>query len=187
MVIGIIAVLLAVAAYQITRSRERVSLERALLDLQGRIVRAQSLAAVAGSRLGVMRDPVSPRLAYDASCTNDPLLQLWVRFNGGGTVEIPSRLEYNAGTDQVTVFCETFDLGVETQTTGVFNAPPPATVFAFAPSGRTVTPAGPVAPIYVQVGNPADSQTYGFRILPSGIVCAASVAGGALCDEDLGP
>ena len=86
-------------------------------------------------------------------------------------------------SDQVRVTCEIFDLSAVTQTGGVFNAPAAPVVFAFAPSGRTITPAGPAAPLYFELGSPTDSKTYGLRILPSGIMCPASAPGGPLCDE----
>ena len=183
-VVAIVAILGGVATYQVTRSRRRVTLERALYELQARIEQAQSLAAVAGSRLGTTRSGVD-RIVYDGSCTADANPQMWVRFNGN-QVEVPARLAYDDATDIMTVFCEVFDIAVVTDTNGVFVAPAAPLTFGFAPSGRTFTALGPSAPIFVQVGSPADPKTYGLRILPSGVICPASTAAGPMCDEELG-
>lgn len=183
-VVGIIAVLLGVAAYNITRSRRRIGLERAVSELEWRVSRAQSLAAVAGSRLGPPRTGTM-RVVYGANCTNDPQGQLWVRYLGSNTFEIPEAVNYNAATDQITVSCEVYDVTGRTPNATV-AAPAAPQTFAFAPSGRLLAPAGPVAPVFLQLAdNTGDSKTFGFRILPSGIMCPASVA--TACDEETGP
>lgn len=183
-VIGIVAILMGVAAFQLTQSRRRVTLERALFELHSRLLHAQSLAAVAGSRLGVGR--VAPRLVHRNGCTVDPAPQLWVRINGS-TVELPAQLEYDDAADTLFVDCDTVDVTAITQTNGVLNEPTAAVVFAFLPSGRTVVQGGPPAPVYIEVGSAGDPKTYGLRILPSGVICPASTLGGALCDEEVGP
>lgn len=185
-VVGIIAILLSVAGYQVTRSRRRVTLERAVVDLQGRLAEAQSLAAVAGSRLGPHLN--APRLVYAGNCpvaagqAGPDHPQLWISFNGN-TAEIPTQITYDPATDELTAQCETFDVAAVTQAAGAFNEPAAPVTFAFSPSGRLIG-----APsVYVEVGSATDNKTYGMRILPSGIMCPASTLGGPLCDEDAGP
>ena len=188
-VIGIVAIVVGVGAYNITRSRRRVSLERATEQLASRVQKAQALAAVAGSRLGPVRDPQpgrGQRLAYGANCTADPTLQLWVRFLPGQRVEIPAELVYDDATDVLTVNCEIFDLTAVTSGLGTIGLPAPGAVFGFSPAGRLIVPAGAPAPIFVQLVGTTDNHTYGFRVLPSGIVCRASTVGGALCDQETG-
>lgn len=188
-VVGIVAIVVGLAVFQFNQSRRRVSIERAMSDFQGRVLRAQSLASVAGSRLGPVADlaGAGARFVYGPTCTNQPAQQqLWIRFNGA-TVEIPAQLTYNDATDQLTVECETFDLAALTRGLAVFNAPAAGFVFGFSPNGRAITPAGPAAPIFVEVANPADFKTYAFRVLPSGVLCPATAVGGPLCDEEVGP
>jgi prepilin-type N-terminal cleavage/methylation domain-containing protein len=196
-VVAIVGLLVGVAAYNITRSRQRVSLERATFDLAGRLQRAQALAAVAGSRLGPVRDPLpgrGERFQYGAGCTAADLIagqrQIWIRFLAGNRVEVPGQLDYNPDTDTMTLQCEVFDLGLATTGLGAFVAPAAPVVFGFAPSGRLIYPAGgpvPPPPVFVQVADANDNKTFGFRVLASGIICPASVAGGPLCDEEAGP
>lgn len=191
-VVGIVAILTGVSVYNVTQSRRRVSVERALADLRGRIVRAQTLASVAGSRLGNVAG-AAPRFIYGAGCTAAPERQLWVRFNGA-TVEIPAQLRYNDATDQLTVECDTFDITVETRGMGALLAPPAGTLLGFSPTGRSLTPAGPAAPLYVQADTLGDPQKYGFRVLSSGVLCSAiepvvpaaafAAPAGPLCSED---
>lgn len=187
-VVGIAATLVGLAVYQFNASRERVTIERALADFQGRVMRAQALAGVAGSRLGpVAASAGASRFVYGPTCTDRPAeQQLWIRFNGA-TVELPSQLIYDEVADQLRVECETFDLNQITRGLGVFALPAPGFVFGFSPNGRTLTPAGPAAPIFVQVSNPADYKTYAFRVLPSGVMCPATTPGGPLCDQAAGP
>ncbi len=191
-VVGIVAILTGVAVFNVTQSRRRVTVERALADLRGRIARAQSLAAVAGSRLGNVVG--TPRFVYGAGCTAAPERQLWVRFNGG-TVEIPSQLRYDDLTDELTVQCDTFDIAAETRGIGTLLAPPAGTVLGFSPNGRSLTIAGPAAPLYVQADTLGDTRKYGFRVLSSGVLCSAmepavpaaafAAPAGPLCSEDL--
>lgn len=179
-VVGIVALLLGVGAYTLGQARRRVSLERASFDLAGRIQRAQALAAVAGSRLGVL--PGAQRFAYGATCTPDPEQQLWIRVQPGSRIEVPAQLVYDNATDVMTVDCEVFDLPVLAD--GTLASPAAGVVFGFTPAGHLVFPGVAPAPVFFQVSdNTGDSKTHGFRVLNSGIICPASVQVGALCDE----
>ncbi len=177
-VVGLLAIILGVGAYNLTRNRERASVQQSLQQLQGRIERVQSLAAVAGSRLG------TARVDYDASCTNGGAdTQLWVRFLTATTVELPSQIEYDAATDRLLVSCEVLDLAAESGGTATMLAPAPATVLAFSAAGRLINAAAPGNAVFVQLRAP-DQRTYGFRILTSGVFCKASLAAGPACDEE---
>lgn len=182
-VVGIVALLLGIGAYTLGQARRRVSLERASFDLAGQIQRAQALAAVAGSRLGVV--PGAQRFAYGATCTPDPEQQLWIRVQAGNRVELPTQLTYNNATDVITVDCVVFDIGALAN--GTLNSPLAGTVFAFTPSGHLIAQAGAVpVPVFFQVSDTeGDSKTHGFRVLNSGIICPSSNAGAGppFCDE----
>jgi prepilin-type N-terminal cleavage/methylation domain-containing protein len=177
-VVGVIGLILGIGAYRLTRNRERASVQGTLAELQGRIERAQALASVAGSRLG------TARVQYDASCTNGGAnTQLWVRFRTATTVEVPAQVTYDAAADVLQVGCDVLDLTADSGATATLVSPAVATTLAFSPTGRLINPAVPGAALFVQLRTP-DQRTFGFRILPSGVFCKASLAAGPVCDEE---
>lgn len=194
-VVAIIGVLAALAGANLTRVRERRTLDQQMSFIQSRIERAQALAAVAGSRLG------TNRILYDPSCTppggvvapdgTNPLAQLWVRV-APPNIQVPTNL-VPAGPN-VTVFCRTFAInqdpedGLPINATFVAPALVNAAQFAFTASGRLVFNGAPAAQhVYLQAamttGTPIPS---GLRILPSGVMCRNSVDNPvAPCAEEL--
>ena len=184
--VGIVALLLAMASYSLIRGRQRIGVERASLEIKGRLERARSLAAIAGSRAG------TNRLQYGATCTdqealvpNDPSQwQLWVRVNGNA-IEFPSRvLPAPGGVDRLVVECETYDVAVATNGIARLSAPVAPGLLAFSPSGRAILQGIPGPYAYFQVEIVGDPKRYGVRVLPSGVTCQASVAAGPpWCDQ----
>jgi prepilin-type N-terminal cleavage/methylation domain-containing protein len=176
-VVAVVAMLVALATFSVTRRQDRATVERTLVELQGRLERAQVLASVAGSRLG------TARLAYGDGCTPAADGQLWVRLDGA-VVEVPSQLDFDPDTDTVTLRCEAFNIAVFSRASAAVAAPAAPTTFSFTPSGRMVNQTVPDNPVFLQLRAP-DQKTYGLRILPSGVFCRASLAGGPLCDEEV--
>lgn len=189
-VVAIVGLLVSIALLTINRNQRRVGLAEASLELSGRLMQAQSLAAVAGSRLGVIPDapPGDQRIEYDASCGAPPTPQLdgqlFIRFNGTTTAVIPALIQYNEGTDKLNVVCETYDITALTNN-GQLNVTPANASFAFAPNGRLI---GQNNPVYVEVADTGtDPMTHGLRILESGVICKASQAATPpFCNEDTG-
>lgn len=181
--IGIVAILLGVGAYSYTRSRRRVSVERAAVEIRARLHKVQSLAAVAGSQLGAKRG--TERLRYEGCPTVNNSFQLWIRVDTDQRIILPADLQYDPAADQVVVRCETLDLNVITNGLARFTFPPAGTQLAFTPSGRLVL-VGPVAPLYFELQGD-NNDRFGFRILQSGVTCEASQdTTPPLCNEDLG-
>ncbi len=182
--VAIIAIFLGIATSTVLQGRRRLNLERASLTIKGLLEQARSVSAVAGSRAG------TTRMEYGAGCTDERTLtpgdpsqwQLWVRINGD-QIEVPARL--TLGNDTIVVSCETFDVAAATAGAGRLGLPAAAGSLAFAPSGRLILRGVPGPFAYLQVQSTSGPETYGIRVFPSGVACAASVAAGPpWCDED---
>lgn len=185
-VVAIIAIIAAIAAWSLFRTEERISVERATTEIKTLFEKARSLSAVAGSRVG------TARLNLDPSCTAPPTPdQLWINIDvGAGTVNYPSNVTYNAGTDQLDVFCETWNLANEVGNGVVANLDPATgpTQFAFSPSGRLVEPPGPTqGGVYVKVQSTNEQKGWGFLVLASGVMCQSDTGLGPprQCDESV--
>ena len=106
-VVAIIAIVLAIATFNMTRNRDAISVERASAILRSRVERAQALAAVAGPRMG------TPRLAFNAPCVAGPAPYLWVQIDPAGTAIIPASVTYDQATDIMTVSCDVWSIALE--------------------------------------------------------------------------
>ncbi len=182
--VAVIAILVSIAAYTLVRSRRRINLERANLQVKGLLEQARSLSAIAGSRVGTNRIVYGPGCTDEAAASpGDPTQwQLWVRF-AGNTLQVPTRVQ-DAGNDTLVVSCTTFNVATATGNQGVFAVPTAAGDLAFSPSGRVVLRGIPGPYAYFQISDPTDAKRFGVRVLPSGVVCQSSVAAGPpWCDE----
>ncbi len=175
--VAIVAIASAMAIFMVTRNRERASLDRAMVELRNRIQRTQSLAMVAGSRLG------TARLAFNASCAGVPPGNfLWIQVTSPTTVQIPFQIRYDNAADILRVDCAVFDVTAESGGNGVLDAAAVGTVFSFTGSGRVILPGGGTGPVFIAGQINGGNQRYGFRFLPSGVSCAATVAA-EICAE----
>lgn len=189
--VAIITVLSAMAAIGLTRSRERTTMRQEVIRVRSAIERSRTLAVQAGSRLGTPRlvlDPATCRAAPSGDVNN-----LWVVVNPGTQeVWVPTTLQPNPATDITTAFCERLQLGQgQLGYDGVLNLGIGAgNTFAFSSSGRIIGDGAPPpgTGVHIIATNPNDARRYGFRVLPSGIVCdstnIAPVAGVPPCDAD---
>lgn len=179
-VVAILGALAAIATWNLSRRQRNSSVEAQAGIVKSAVERAQSLAAVAGSRIG---DPA--RLVSDpATCPGGLGGGVWVQVAPPNLV-LPRSVVYNPAADVMTVFCETVDFSVATANRGTITAGVPA--FGFSAAGRLVVPGGGAPPsVHVQaqvVGAP--TITYGFRVLSSGVVCTSAIDDPtAPCDEE---
>jgi prepilin-type N-terminal cleavage/methylation domain-containing protein len=183
-VVGVVATVVALATFTLQRSRERAGLERSTMDLRARVERVRALAAVAGSRLG------TPRLQLDATCPPGPdgdLTRLWVTLDpDAGTVVFPAQLRADPGADRLDVTCtawQNFGLGYGRQNAGRFWAPDDPVQFTFSATGRLLTSDGEPDLLVVIENERREFERSGIRILPSGVVCAATDPD-VPCEED---
>jgi prepilin-type N-terminal cleavage/methylation domain-containing protein len=188
-VVGIVAILLAVAIFAIARSKDTMTVERAAALLRTRVEKAQSIAAIAGSRLG------TPRVTLDGSCVadaNEPN-QLWINVNGG-QVTIPSRADVQ-GDGTIVVSCDPWDLDALTRGMALFDpgvgANEQPASFAFTADGRLIVPRGAAQPangLLFLLRKTDDNRKFGFRVLPSGLFCNATTPNPTnrtlFCNED---
>lgn len=180
-VVGIIAILASIAFFAVSRSQDKTKVDRASHDLQARVAYARSLAENIGPRLGTT--------AFNNCGTGRPNLE--VTFDPGAqTYTVPVAVDYDPNTDLMTSGCETFDIANETRNQGqmVTGTGAPFTI-AFTGLGRvdfaSSTPGLRPEDLLVRVERPTDTQHgYGFRILPSGIICRADQVGTVACHED---
>jgi len=189
-VVGIVAVLSSISAINLSRQKERSTIRQELLGLRGAIQRSRTLSAQAGSKLG------TTRVVLDPSCWTPPSNDrnsMWIVFDpNANRASVPTRLVSNLGSDIAAVSCEVFSVGINNiGYRGVFARTANVPAFAFASNGRLIGDAGsPIPPSgwAEVVTHPDDGHNYGFRVLPSGIVCDSTTvnlpAGAALCDED---
>src|SRR5262245_2026306 len=177
-VLGVITICTSIAVFMMTRNREVITVERASALLRARVERAQSLASVAGSRMG------TTRLITPAPCPAGPGTYLWVEVNpGAGTATIPSGVTYNPGTDTMTVTCEVVTIAQETNNLGQIDSV--AVTFAFSSEGRVILPNAPSGSVFISLRQVGAHRRFGFRVLPSGVICAASDAVQLRCDEEV--
>jgi prepilin-type N-terminal cleavage/methylation domain-containing protein len=183
-VVGMIAVIAALAVYQIQKQRERVSIERGIAQMRSALEESRALATVAGSRAG------TPRLVQDGSCNWVGANQMEVQIDGpSGVINYPSSVAVDPGDpERMIVSCDNWRVADVIYGTGAgspgtvptFSSPAGVVNFAFSPSGRLVAAPGP---IFVQLQG-VDSNPPGVRVLASGIMCQASDPSGAIpCDE----
>lgn len=179
-VVAIIGVVAGLAAWNLTQRQQTSTVEAQASDLQGAILRAQSLAAVAGSRIG---DPA--RLVSDpATCPGVPGGGVWVVIAPPNYIA-PIQVVYNAAADVMTVFCSVNDFSVLTNNRGVISVVS-TSPFGFTSSGRLTVPFGAPPPwVFVQTQVAAQpTSRFGFRILASGVTCtSANNTLAAPCDE----
>jgi len=183
-VVAIIGLVLTFAASRITRQRARVRIDQALVEMQSRIGKARSLAEAAGSRLGTTRF---------RNCDLDDDRELRVVIDlGGDTYTVPETLELR-DDDVMVSRCSTYSLADETRGGGDLQSPlGDATVgISFTPQGRIMRARGGGGEVLDAVNllftarSPENSaDQYGFRIFPSGLICAASDPLEGRCDQD---
>lgn len=189
-VVAIIGVGAAVVYFSVVTSRERIRVDRSITHLRSQVERARELAKVAGSRLG------TTRIGYGPGCADPGGNLLWVEIDPSGPeVRLPQRVRYDAGADVLQVECEDWSFGGLTGAEGrvAFRYPLTRRVFAFLPNGRVALPPGELArgdlfpDIFVQLEHiESGFAGPGFRVLPSGVTCSASVPDlptGPACDE----
>jgi prepilin-type N-terminal cleavage/methylation domain-containing protein len=181
-VVAILAIGLAIAAFSIQSSRESVSLERATAQARSAIEDARSLASIVGARAG------TGRLVPGAGCgywtMNPPQVELLIT-PGAGTIDYPARIVGVDAAGNMTLECQQWRLANVAQpgSNPTFVAPLANTSFAFTSSGRMI---GPGAPILVRITSPTQPTINGFRILNSGVICQSSAPAppaGFECDE----
>jgi prepilin-type N-terminal cleavage/methylation domain-containing protein len=181
-VVAIIAVLATIAVSSIQRTRGRLNAERAVVHLRGMIAKAQTLALVAGARIG------TPALTNGGSCggTNN---FIEVRVIDAAQVEVPVALvpaTLPDGRTTLTVECEIFDLDVRTDGTAQITTPPGT--FQFTSNGRLAGLPGGGWITILAVGTVDPSRPYGFSVLPSGVMCSSSELSppaATPCNEDV--
>jgi Tfp pilus assembly protein FimT len=181
-VLGIMAVLASIAFFAVSRSHDKTRIERGARELQARVANARSLAENAGPRLGTPRFNNCGGGQPNLEVTIDP---------GAQSYTVPVNLRYDALTDTMTSECDTFGIASETNNLGqLVTGTGAAFVVAFSGLGRVdfgaSTPAGLLpGDLLVRLQKTTDAQDgYGFRILPSGIICRADQVGVVACHED---
>jgi prepilin-type N-terminal cleavage/methylation domain-containing protein len=181
-VVAIIGTLASLAVWNLTQRRQTSTVEAQASDLQAAILRAQSLAAVAGSRIG---DPA--RLISDpATCPGVPGGGIWVVIAPPNYIA-PAQVAYNAAVDVMTVFCSVNNFSVLTNNVGVISAVT-TSPFGFTSAGRLTVPFGAPPPsVFIQTQVAAQpTSRFGFRILASGVICTSANNNlAAPCDEAL--
>jgi prepilin-type N-terminal cleavage/methylation domain-containing protein len=184
-VVGLIGILMGIAVFALERGQQEDRIARAAATLRHRVERAQSLAAVAGSRLG------TNRLELDAgSCAFNPAdpPQLWVTVDPAtNRITSPASVQYDPGRDMMTVFCETVNVDtISPEGQLEVSAPIGVFTFAFAANGRVIYSGAP-RDVFLSVSHRVHQRVFGFRVLDSGFMCRASIADADpanLCDED---
>lgn len=181
-VVAIIGTLVGLAAWNLNQRQQTSTVEAQASELQAAILRAQSLAAVAGSRIG---DPA--RLVSDpATCPGVPGGGIWVVIAPPNYIA-PAQVVYNAAADVMTVICSVNNFSVLTNNRGNISAVS-TSPFGFTSAGRLTVPFGPPPPwVFVQTQVTAQpTSRFGFRILASGVTCtSANNTLAAPCDEAL--
>ncbi len=180
-VVGIIAVVAAMAVSSVQRTRGRLDAERAVVRLRGMIAKAQTLATVAGARLG------TPAVT-NGTCTGTPGF-IEIQVLDATRVEVPVGMVPTTLADGRTTLsaeCEIFDLNVQTGGRAQITTPP--TTFQFTANGRLAGVPPNTWVTLLAVGTADPSRPYGFSVLPSGVMCSASVLSppaATPCNEDL--
>lgn len=179
LVVAIIAVAVSMAISTLNRRKEELSLEQAYRDFRGRVLEVRALAKVAGPSLG------TNRIRFEPDCpTGDVDGYLYVRIDpGNDRYTVPQDIQFDAANDSMLVRCGVFDLRDLTNSLGTFAQPGAVTTFAFTSNGRTLGGATP----YVEIRHTSQANVrFGFRVLPSGVVCGASDPARIDCDKDPG-
>jgi prepilin-type N-terminal cleavage/methylation domain-containing protein len=207
MVVAIIGVATALAFNNITREKERASVEDTVRDLRARIEHVRTLATQLGPRVGNPQPGDS--WTYNgcgpaALVAGGPGLGpggLWVSLSGTSwfapdsvTLTAGGAGTNTTGMTQISVTCVSGDLQQKAARTSpsvgnytVIAAPP--VLFGFTSSGRLMSALGTPFPAPIQAiwRQQTDAHPYGFAILPSGILCtsdAVVAAGNNPCMGD---
>lgn len=176
-VVAILGIAVSFVFSAVIRSTDYVEIDQAARQLKTRIEEVRGLAAVAGARLG------TPRF-QNCDGSNQLVIAIQPFAN---TYTLPRSVEYDAATDVMTARCETFDVAAETNGAGRFDLPNVAALnLAFTATGRVLQPAQPTpaGTLFFRIRHTRDVRAYGFRILPSGIICTASDPAVVDCDRD---
>jgi prepilin-type N-terminal cleavage/methylation domain-containing protein len=188
-VVAIIAILTSIGLAGLSRRTDKTRVQNAARDLAQRIAEARGIAESVGDRSGD-----AARLVIDFSCPATPLPSVSVFIDPGSNAYIvPVQIAYDSVRDQMTVVCKRYDIGSEmifseTRGLGVLRTARggPLTI-SFSPTGRILRPATPDNPNdwYFEVShNTNATERFGYRILPSGIICRSTFTDAVRCNED---
>jgi prepilin-type N-terminal cleavage/methylation domain-containing protein len=190
-VVAIIGVVMALAGTVTERSQRRARMHDAARQFRTRLEHARTLAQAAGPLLG------TPRFVNCATGLGPGGNALAVNVDPGlNSYQLPVSLRFNNITGNMESICQTYTVGDFTESRGMalitVNGAAAPMPFAFSPNGRPVAaPAGPAVPaigMFVRFEDSLGGETargYGFRVLPSGVICSASDPAAAACDGDI--
>lgn len=191
--VGILGIALGLAAESFTQATNRTRVKNAAEGLRGRLELARSLAMAAGPRLG------TPQFRNCVNGLGPPGPDLQVTIDPGtNSYIVPVALQYSGGGPTggqfVDSICQAFAIADSAESNGIgqveVNGGAAPVNLIFTGTGRldALTP----GPFFIRITQPLDptqnNRSPGLRVLPSGVICKASVAAaGAGCDEDAPP
>lgn len=190
--VAILGIALALAGQSFTQATHRTRVKNAAEGLRGRLELARSLAMAAGPRLG------TPQFRNCVNGLGPPGPDLQITIDPGTNAYIvPVALQYAGGGPTggqfVDSICQAFSIAAPDESNGFgqveVNGGAAPVNLIFTGTGRldALTP----GPFFVRIIQPLDpnqnNRSPGLRILPSGVICKATVAAGAGCDEDAPP
>jgi prepilin-type N-terminal cleavage/methylation domain-containing protein len=191
-VVGIVAMVMMMVVPSFYRARETGRVEATTRILRGKVEHVRSLAGQAGPHIG---DPnAAIGWVYGPGCVSPVGGYLWVQIDNAGNYSVPTTIDYRTSPGKVIVGCETgsFTTLLTSNGPGLANPPTFTTavgspiVFSFSNTGRVLGPGlTPPANLFFQALSPSDQRKFGFRILPSGVLCNASIATNTTqCDSE---
>jgi len=188
-VIAIIAIVAALAGSASQRQSRKVRIHDAARHFRSRVEHARTLAIAAGPRLG---NPLLFRNCPGGGGPPGANLALTID-PGAGTYSVPTNLALSPGGAVLNSTCQTFNINDESESNGhsrlTANGGNATVNIGFTPNGR-LDPAATtlVGPQFVRFEDALEANEatrgYGFRILPSGVICTASGVAGTGCSED---
>jgi prepilin-type N-terminal cleavage/methylation domain-containing protein len=183
-VVAIIGLVMALAGNATQTSQRRARMHEAARQFRSRLEHARTLSIAAGPLLGTAQfvncfgggGPPGPSLLVVIDPANNAY-QVPTGLAFAGAV-----LRSNCLTVQVAGASESRQTATIT-----VNGGAALTQLAFTPNGRLdpVISPGPIFIRFEDAGGGEAERGYGFRILPSGVICTASGPAGAACDEDI--
>lgn len=183
-VVAIIGLVMALAGNATQTSQRRARMHEAARQFRSRLEHARTLSIAAGPLLG------TPQFVNCFGGGGPPGPSLLVVIDpANNAYQIPTGLAFagpvlrsNCQTVQVAGGSESRQTATITVNGGVALTP-----LAFTANGRLdpVISPGPIFIRFEDAAGGAAERGYGFRILPSGVICSASGAAGAACDEDI--
>ncbi len=184
-VVSIVALAVSMVYATVTRRQTALGVADAGRQLRTRVTHARALAAMVGPRMG------TPQLVNAAACNAVLPNELQVILDPAqNTYTVPETVfASDTNPDVFVVQCSTYDLGALTRGAATLGFPADRTAFGFTALGRLriFAPAAAGAPsLFVRVDGPDVTARLGFRVLASGVVCAASELAGPTCDMDQG-